>query len=177
MERVYHFIVHRPRLVLLLIALLTGFFAFHAQHIRLDGSVERLLPGNDPDNPYYQYYAEVRELFGNDEVGVIAVVADNIYVAEVLNKLQRLTKEIEKVDGVASVLSLANAVDPVADVTEPPWIMPQIPTTPAAATALQEKLADRPIYLKILVAPDGRAAAINIFFAEMEQRRIHAPRH
>ena len=164
MQRTLRLIVDRPQIVLLFIFALTCFFGYHAQYIRLDGSVDRLLPGNDPDN---QYYAEVRKLFGNDEVGVIAVVVDNIYAAEVLNKLQRLTKEIEKVDGVASVLSLANAVDPVVDVTEPPLIMPQIPTTPATATALQEKLADRPIYLKNLVAPDGRAAAINIFFAEM----------
>ena len=164
MQRIFRLIVDKPQIVLLFIFALTCFFGYHAQHIRLDGSMDRLLPENDPDN---QYYAEVRKLFGNDEVGVIAVVADSIYAAEVLNKLQRLTKEIEKVEGVASVLSLANAVDPVVDVTEPPLIMPQIPTTPAASTALQEKLADRPIYLKILVAPDGRAAAINIFFAEM----------
>ena len=164
MQRLFRLVVDRPRLVLLVILLLTCFFGYHARHIRLDGSVERLLPENDPDN---QYYAEVRELFGNDEVGVIAVVTDNIYAAEVLQKIDRLTKEIAKVDGVASVLSLANAVDPVADVTEPPLIMPQIPTTPAAATALQEKLADRPIYLKNLVSADGRAAAINVFFAEM----------
>jgi predicted RND superfamily exporter protein len=164
MQWIFRLVVDRPRIVLLVIFLLTCFFGYHAQHIRLDGSVERLLPGNDPEN---QYYAEVRELFGNDEVGVIAVVTDNIYTAEVLRKIDRLTKEIAKVDGVASVLSLANAVDPVVDVTEPPLLMPQIPTTPAAATALQEKLADRPIYLKTLVAPDGRAAAINVFFAEM----------
>ena len=116
MQRIFRLVVDRPLLVLLVILLLTCFFGYHAQHIRLDGSVERLLPGNDPDN---QYYAEVRELFGNDEVGVIAGVADNVYAAEVLQKIDRLTKEIAKVDGVASVLSLANAVDPVADVTDP----------------------------------------------------------
>lgn len=164
MQRIFHLAVNKPWFVLAVIFVLTCFFGYHARHIRLDGSVERLLPENDPDN---QYYADVRKLFGNDEVGVIAVVADNIYASEVLQKIQRLTKEIEKVDGVASVLSLSNAVDPVVDVTDPPLIMPQIPTTPTAAAALQAKLADRPIYLKNLVAADGRASAINIFFAEM----------
>jgi uncharacterized protein len=164
MQRIFRLVVDKPQIVVLLIFALTCFFGYHARHIRLDGSVERLLPENDPDN---QYYEEVRKLFGNDEVGVIAVVADNVYATEVLHKVQRLTKEIEKVDGVASVLSLTNAVDPVVDVTDPPLLMPQIPTNAAAATALQTKLADRPIYLKNLVAADGRAAAINIFFAEM----------
>lgn len=63
--------------------------------------------------------------------------------------------------------SLANAVDPIANVLDPPLLMPRIPTTPAELMALRDTLADRPMYLKNLVAPDGRAAAINIVFAEM----------
>ncbi|MGE4092771.1 MAG: MMPL family transporter [Candidatus Binatia bacterium] len=164
MRRLAQLIVDWPKTILLLIFISTCFFAYHAQHIRLDSSVERLLPGNDPENQYYQ---EVRELFGNDEVGVIAVVADNIYAPEVLQKIQRVTEEIKQIEGIASVLSLANAVDPVVDVTDPPLLLPQIPTTPAATQSLKAKLADRPIYLKNLVGIDGRAAAINIFFAEM----------
>src|SRR5262245_59255372 len=110
MERIYRLIIHRPKSILLVILLITGFFAYHARHIRLDSSVESLLPQDDPEN---QYYEEVRRLFGSDDVGVIALIADNIYTPQVLQQLQRLTAEIAKVDGVASVLSLANAVDPV----------------------------------------------------------------
>lgn len=165
MERVYQCITERPRTILLLVLLLTGFLAYHAQHIRLDSSVESLLPQHDPEN---QYYAEVRRLFGSDEVGVIGVVADDVYTPAVLQKIKRLTEEVQKVDGVERVLSLANAVDPVADVVEPPLLMPHIPTSPAALDELKKKVADRPIYLKNLVSPDGRAAAINIFFVNME---------
>jgi len=39
MERAYHLIVHRPKTILFLIILLTGFFASHARHIRVDSSV------------------------------------------------------------------------------------------------------------------------------------------
>lgn len=39
MERVYHLIVYRPKIILLLIFLLTAFFAYHARHIRLDSSM------------------------------------------------------------------------------------------------------------------------------------------
>ncbi|MGH7967055.1 MAG: efflux RND transporter permease subunit, partial [Candidatus Binatia bacterium] len=126
--------------------------------------MESLLPQSDPES---QYAEEVRRLFGSDEVGVIGLVTDNIYTPQTLQKLQRLTTEIEKVDGVESVLSLTNAVDPIADVIEPPLLMPAVPTTAAGFAELKAKLADRPIYLKNLVAPDGHAAALNIFFAEM----------
>lgn len=164
MERIYRLIVYQPKSVLLALFLLTCFFAYHAQYIRLDSSIESLLPDDDPENQYYQ---EVRALFGSDEVGVIGLVTDNIYTPDILQKIQRLTKEVEKVDGVESVLSLSNAVDPIADVTDPPLLMPQIPSSTIAAETVRKKLADRPIYLKNLVALDGKAAAINIFFAEM----------
>jgi uncharacterized protein len=169
MERIYRLIVQRPRLILTLLVLLTVFFAFFARHIRIDSSVESLLPQNDTES---QYYGEIRELFGSDEVGVIGLIADDIYAAQTLEKLQRLTREIEQVEGVDEVLSLANALDPVVDVVEPPPLLPSLPLTPAAVDELKKTVADRPIYLKNLVSPDGRAAAINIFFAAMDDQEF-----
>jgi predicted RND superfamily exporter protein len=163
MERIYYFIVHRPKTVLLFILLLTGFLAYHAQHIRLDSSVESLLPQDDPEK---RYYDEVRQLFISDEMGIIGLIADDIYTPEVLQKIKHLTEEIQKIDGVEDVISLTNAVDPIADVVDPPLLVPQIPSTPEALEKLKTTLADRPIYQKNLVSPDGRAAAINILFAD-----------
>lgn len=145
--------------------ILTGVFSVYARHIRIDSSVESLLPSEDPDN---QYYAEIRHLFGSDEIGVIGIIADTIYTTETLQKIKRLTEEIKTFEGVDEVLSLANAADPITNVIDPPLLMPQVPTTPAGLTELRETLADRPIYLKNFVATDGRAAAINIFFTDMD---------
>lgn len=169
MERIYHLIVYRPKSVLVVLLLLTSVFAYHAQHIRLDSSVESLLPEDDPEN---QYYKEVRALFGSDEVGVVGLVSDTIYTPELLQKIQDLTTELEKIDGVENVLSLANAVDPIADVTDPPLLMPRIPPSSSAAEELRKKLEGRPIYLKNLVARDGQAAAINIFFADLSNEEF-----
>ena len=164
MERVYGLIVDRPKLILGLILLLTAFFGWSARHIQLDSSVESLLPGDNTDS---QYYAEIRQLFGSDEIGVVGIIADTIYTPQTLQKITRLSNQIKAIEGVDDVISLANAVDPIANVTDPPLLMPRIPSTPAELAALRDTLADRPIYLKNLVAPDGRAAAINIFFADM----------
>ena len=164
MERVYGLIVDRPKLILGLILLLTAFFGWSARHIQLDSSVESLLPGDNTDS---QYYAEIRQLFGSDEIGVVGIIADTIYTPRTLQKITRLSNQIKAIEGVDDVISLANAVDPIANVTDPPLLMLRIPSTPAELAALRDTLADRPIYLKNLVAPDGRAAAINIFFADM----------
>lgn len=165
MEQLYLLVVNRPKTLLLLLFLLTCVFGVYAKDIRLDSSVESLLSQDNPDS---QYYAEVRHLFGSDEVGVVGLLADNIYTADVLHKITRLTEALENIEGVQEVLSLANAVDPIADVVEPPLLVTQIPTDQAGLDALRETLADRPIYLKNLVSEDGKAAAINIFFADMD---------
>lgn len=164
MQPVYRAIVRWPAATLLVVALLTAFFGWHARNTRLDASVETLLNEGDDEKAYYD---EIRRLFGSDEIGVVAVLADDVYQPEVLKKVQSLTEQIAKVDGVAEVVSLTNAVDPVADVLDPPPLVEELPRTPEDAQALRAKLAERPIYLKNLVAPDGRAAGINVFFEEM----------
>src|SRR4029453_5153710 len=45
---------------------------------------------------------------------------------------------------------------------------PKIPRSAAESDALRKKLADRPLYLKTFVSRDGRAAAIDAFFEEMD---------
>ena len=169
MERLYLFVVNRPKTLLLLLFILTCVFGVYAKDIRLDSSVESLLSQDNPDS---QYYAEVRQLFGSDEVGVVGLLATDIYTADVLHKITRLTEALGNIEGVQEVLSLTNALDPIADVIEPPPLVTQTPTDQAGLDALRETLADRPIYLKNLVSEDGKAAAINIFFADMDDEEF-----
>src|SRR5215510_9467917 len=165
MERLSRLIVYRPWLVLVLIALLTGFFAYYARQIRIDSSVESLLPAGDPEK---RYYDEVRQLFGRDDVGIVGIITDNIYTPETFQKIQRLTMEIKKIPEVKNALSLTNLPDPIAKIIgeENDLLVPEIPSTPVGWEALKQKIADRPIFLKNWIAVDGRAAAISIFFLD-----------
>src|SRR5713226_906563 len=163
MQRFYHLIVHWPKLTLLLSLLLTGFLGYHAWHFRIDSSVENLLAQDDPNKKYYE---EVRTLFGSDDVGVIGLVTENVYTPATLEKIKRITAEVEKVGGVESVLSLTNVPDPLTDVVDPPLLIPRIPTDPAALDALRRKVEDNPIYLNV-VSRDGKGAAILFFFKQL----------
>lgn len=159
-------IVSWPKSILVASLFLTGFFAYHARDIRLNSSVESLLPKEDPEK---QYYEEVRHLFGSDEIGVIGVIAENIYTPQVLQKIKRLTEEIARLPEVRDVISLTNAPDVITSVAkESALLVPDVQASPAALEELKRKLTDQPIYLKNLVAADGRAAAINIFFANLD---------
>lgn len=165
MERIYRLIVQRPKSILFVIFLLTAFFAYHARHIRIDSSIEALLPQGDPEKAYYD---EIRRLFGSDDVAVVGVIADTIYTPHTLHKIKRLTEEFRKFPEVKNVLSLTTAKDIVANVLgeQPDLLIPEIPETAEAAAALKDKLAEQPIYFKLLVSAAGRAAAINIFFLD-----------
>ena len=164
MERVYHLIVHRPKSVLLFIVLLTSFFASHAQHIHVNSSVESLL---SPDDPEQQYYDKTRRLFGSDNVAVIGIIADAIYTPYTLHKIKHLTEEFRKIPEVSKVYSLTNANDLGVLSGEPSDLfIPEIPETAEGAVALKDKLADQPLYTKLLVSEDGRAAAIYIVFPD-----------
>jgi len=163
MKRVYPLIVHRPRLVLLFILLLTSFLGYHARHLRIDSSAEHLLATDDPNK---RYYDEIRALFGSDDIGIIGLVTENVYTPATLEKIRRLTAQAEKVDGVQSVLSLTNAPDPIANVVDPPLLIPQIPTDPAALTALRRKIKENPIYLNV-VSQDGKGAAVILYFKNL----------
>ncbi|MBI3801304.1 MAG: MMPL family transporter [Deltaproteobacteria bacterium] len=165
MQRVSHLIVDRPKAILFLIFLLTGFFAYHARNIHLDSSVDSLLARNDPEKGYYD---EVRRQFGSDEIGVIGVIADNIYTPPVLQKIKRLTDEIKKIPEVKDVISLTNVQDIITSVAkEYTLLVPDVDAPHAVLEELRNKLADQPVYLKNLVSADGRASAINIFFANL----------
>lgn len=164
MERVYRLIVYRPKLLLFFIGLLTAFFAYHARHIQFDSSIDSLLPQGDPEK---QYYDEVRQLFGSDDVAVVGIITDDVYTPQTLEKIKRLTEEFRKIPEVKSVASLTNAKDIILSVAEEDALLiPEIPSSAAEVENIKRKLAEMPIYLRNLVSPDGRAAAINITFLE-----------
>jgi predicted RND superfamily exporter protein len=147
-------------LIILVAVLITIFLGYHAAHFHINSSVENLYDQNDPNKRYYE---EVRKLFGSDDTGVIGLVADDVYTPATLEKIRRITSEVQKVDSVESVQSLTNVIDPITDVTNPPLLIDRIPTDPTVLAALKHKVAENPIYLNV-VSKDGKGAAILIVF-------------
>ncbi|HLW69728.1 MAG TPA: MMPL family transporter [Candidatus Binataceae bacterium] len=162
MTRFNQLVVQWPRLIVLLALLITAFLGYHARHVRFDSSVDNLYDRNDPEKKYYE---AVRARFGSEDMDVIGLVADNVYTPATLAKIKRITAEVEQLDGVGRVQSLTNVPDPIADLGNPPRLIPQIPTDPAALDALRRKVASTPIYLNV-VSRDGKGAAILIFFKD-----------
>lgn len=160
-----------PRLTLLVMALLTAFFGYFAAQVKVDSSIENLLPRDDPDRRYYE---DIRRTFGNEEITVIGILADDVFAPATLAKIDQLSKRLQSIEGVQEVLSLstvkgAEMNDGVLRVGE---LMRELPTTKEAAADFRRRTYAVPLYVRNLVSTDGKAAAISVAFEPMSDHEF-----
>src|SRR5207249_9001037 len=115
------------------VTVVLGLYAFH---IRIENSLESMLPAGDPKVAYYN---ATRAVFGSDDVGVIGIRADDVFAPSTILKIARVTDALAKVPGVESVLSITNVVDPTAYFASAARLLPRIPPTPDEVEALKRK--------------------------------------
>jgi len=164
MERFGRWLAAHPLVVVLANVVVTLVLGLWAVQVRIENSLESMLPAGDPK---VEYYNATRAIFGSDDVGVIGVRAADVFAPATIEKIARVTDAVAKVPGVEKVLSIANAKDPAADVLHPPPLLRDIPPSPGEVAALKQKLIATPLYGKNLVADDFRGAAINVFFENL----------
>src|SRR5579862_423969 len=128
MRNVAPLLVRFPRTVVATYFLVTILLGLAARNVRIEGSIESILPRHDPA---VQFYADTRSQFGSDDIGVVGVRAPDLFSTATLTKIARVTDRLAAVDGVERVLSLTNTVDPAADVFDPPRLLPNIPHSAA----------------------------------------------
>jgi hypothetical protein len=166
MDAFARWLVRHPWPVVLATLGVTLVLGAFAARLRIEDSLESMLPSGDPEVAYYN---DIRDIFGSDDVGVVGVLADDVFARATIEKIARVTDAIAKVPGVEQVLSLANSVDPAADVLDPPRLLPRIPPSAEEIHALKRKLAAIPLYGKNLVADDFKGAAITVFFRNLTE--------
>ena len=171
MEAFARWLVRHPFAVVAANLLVTLALGAYALHIRIESSLESVLPAGDPKIAYYD---EIRRLFGSDDVGVIGVVADDVFAPATIEKIARVTNELGKIDGVSKVLSITNVVDPAENVLSPPPLILRIPPPPDEVERVKAKLKRVPLYGRNLVSDDFRGAAINVFFRDMSDAEYAA---
>jgi predicted RND superfamily exporter protein len=173
-------VVRHPAAVLGMVALLTLVSLLvlvrldpPGLRLSIDPSGEPLLPADDPEQDVYR--EAVRD-FGDDEVYVIAMEADDVFSAAQLGRLRRISDAIEHLPGVRHVQSLVD-VTSFRWVPEQEWIevrplIETVPTAPAALAELRSRALSNPLYLRTVVSEDGRTAALNVSFRKMTDKEF-----
>lgn len=155
-----------PRAALAVIAVVTLFFAWHAIGLRVDSSVENLLPLDDPERAYYE---SVRDEFGTEEVLVVAVFADDVFAPATLAKIDALSRRLQALDGVRDVVSLTTAkgVQMTDFGLETGRLMKKLPVTAAEAESFRALVFENALYVGTITSTDAKTAGISLVFAPM----------
>lgn len=181
MDRVFRFVVGRPRLVLALALVATAFAASRVVDLRsgrialeFDPSINRLLPENDPA---IEFYDHVRLVFGSDETILVVYHADDLFTPEHLGAVVRLTERLGDVDGVHHVTSLANAKNIVGDAggLRIAPLFSEVPQEPAELARLREAALASPIFAGKLVSADARSAMLLVYLRDFTGTQAQEP--
>lgn len=154
--------IRRPRAV---IAVWLGLMLVAVPALRMlevDTSTDSVLDRRDPA---WQVYQHSQDLFGADEMIAVALTGERPYDPQVLDLIAELTEQIEGLEGVRRVDSIATVpvirVDASGDLH---LVAPleDAPADPEARSAhVEERLRHDRIAPRTLVSGDGRTFAIN----------------
>ncbi len=94
MNRFMGFCIKRPISVLLILAAITFFLAPGMMKLKIDNSIETIMPKNDSQ---YLLYNKVKETYGdNGQFIVMAVSSENLFSHDTLQQLDDLISDIEE---------------------------------------------------------------------------------
>ncbi len=136
--------------------------------IRIDPSLNEMLPADDPARLFYE---ELLERFGSDDVVVLSLRSESLFSPEGLATLIRLTRAVERVEGVHHLEGLANAVRlrPIDGDLEISGFLESLPRTQLAADRLREDALGDPLRAGTFVSGDGTATGILVTFERMPE--------
>jgi predicted RND superfamily exporter protein len=175
MSRIFEWLATRPWSVVmtalglsLISLLLCVDFETLKPRLKIDPSMERLLPAGSEDSAVY---ARAKEIFGESDALLVAVNFDEVFTADNLGRIERITEGIEKLPDVRAVFSLATAPNLTAmgDDIEISSFTRQAKRDPALISQFAAQVAANPLYKGSLVSADGKATAFAVLLGEMDE--------
>ncbi|HTO07982.1 MAG TPA: MMPL family transporter [Myxococcota bacterium] len=176
MARALRFMAAHPWAVLALALLFSaaaapGVYDFRAGQWRVDfdPSADRLMARHDDAGEFYRL---TRKLFGSDETLIVGLLADDVFRAEPLTSLLRISQRVSELPGVHHVSSLATVAVPHGDADDirlSPLLV-RVPDGQADRMALRRAALANPLLAGRLVSRDGRLAAIVVELADVSDR-------
>lgn len=165
MERLSRYVVEHPWLFIGINVVITLIFAGFASGLIIDDDMMNYLP---QDDPVVQTFREVGDLFHGSAVGVVMVETDDIFTNEALQHIDKLTNLCTRVEGVSSVVSLANVMDMSPDggtLQVESLIEEGRVYSESELSDLRDYVMGKEMYRGSLVSEDGRFSLISIKLA------------
>jgi len=138
-------------------------------HLQVDSSVDRLLPDGDEAREYLE---RMSRKFGIKDSLLVVLVMDDVFTAEGLENVARVSERLAAMEGVRRVVSLATALNirSVEGGLEIEPFLAQIPTTREEIGRIRSDVLGNPIYAGNLVSRDSRAAGLVVYLTPMSDQ-------
>ncbi len=166
-ERVLHayerIVLMHPKLVLLMVLLVTLGLAFGLPNFKLDASADSLTLENDTD---LDYFREINERYGSGDFLVMTyspLPGDDLFSDQSLATLNELTEELKQIEDVVNVLSMIN----VPLLYSPKVSVSQLHDTPRTLLTrgvdremAKQEFLNSPLFRKLILDPEGQTTAL-----------------
>lgn len=163
-------IIGRPWLVFVLLALLVAVSLSQAQKFRVDASADALVLEGDED---LEFYRGVIKKFGSSEFLLLAYeLSEPIMSDATLNALDLLVEDLRQIEGTASVVSILDVpllYSPKVAISELNAGLRTLRTPDTDRSLVQQELVESPIYRQLLSSLDESTTAIQVNLARDEE--------
>lgn len=158
--------------VVAIVMAITVTMAYMAAHIQVKTVFNDLLPRN---HPYIKVNNQFKQTFGGSNMVSIMLQVDkgDVFQMKVLERVQKITKELQKVSNVDTyqIVSLASRkikeVRASADsIVSRPLMWPNLPANDAQMEALKESVLNNPLVFGPYVSLDMKATLITVDFTD-----------
>ncbi|HFQ14488.1 MAG TPA: hypothetical protein ENK40_06810, partial [Gammaproteobacteria bacterium] len=154
-----------PKLVLLLLVLITAAAAPLLERLHYDISAQSLITKS---SPAWDAYQRMLEEFGSDSTVIILMSDEKLYTRDKLMKIREVLKKLESLPFVKASSSLFNApnVKEVDGYIQAKPFLEELPRSLEEARKLIDEALANPLVERNLVSPDRRTMAINLSIDE-----------
>lgn len=163
MNKIFKFIVNFPKLVLSISIILCLIFGMFSTKLQIDASTQTLLLDNDKELGIWR---EISKRYETPNFLVVAYTPNaDLLSSKTLDKIARISNELEKIDGVKNVLSilnvplLQNADIPVSQLVKH---VPTLMDKDVNLSAAKDEFLSSPLYKNSLVSEDFKTTSIVI---------------
>jgi len=163
-------ILLRPKLVCVVILIVSMLFITQIKNFRLDASSDTLVLQNDTA---LQFYREIKQKYGSDDFLIMTFSPEkDLFASHTLEQLKLITHQLEQVpeiESITSILTVPLINSPAISVEN---LKDEAPTLLSARTVVslaRQELLSSPIYRNLLISSDSKTTGFLLYLKEDEK--------
>ena len=163
-------VLHKPKLVLVVLLSILVFFGYHTKDFKLDASADSLLLEDDVD---LKVFRKIHQRYPSRDLLVVTYTPDkDLFSDQPLESLKQLREELKKVTSVETVFTILDAPlfkSSDVPITEMIDDVPSLEKPGVDRAKAKDELLNNPIYRELIISADGGTTALLLGLVKDQQ--------